>query len=122
MNKLTKSELIHFTNRWCRSNGISLRDLTNHPQIEDVVLLVNFRNEFWRDMTASEQGTWSAYWSLVYHKQFTIKQAHLGKLETIARSCEFIRQKQAERKATIQAMRTRQIAKAQNKMEDVYDG
>jgi hypothetical protein len=109
---LSASEKIHLTNKWCQSIGIKSKDLDSHPQIDDVIILINFRNEFWQDMDKSEQGIWAAYWSWVYHKQVPIKKAWLIKLETIIKSVEFKQIKQAQRLATIKAYRAR--AKEQN--------
>ncbi len=107
MEKLTRQELQHFTNMWCRQNGIKQRDLTGHPNIDDVVLLVNFRNEFWQDLSKIEQATWSGFWSIIYHRQFNLKAKHLAKLETMAQSALFQRQKQQQRQGKIRALRAR---------------
>ena len=107
METLTKKELEHFTNMWCRQNGIKQRDLTNHVNIDDVILLVNFRNEFWQDLTKIEQATWSGFWSIIYHRQFNLKAKHLAKLENMAQSAVFQRQKQQQRQGKIQALRAR---------------
>lgn len=113
MESLTKKQLQHFTNIWCRENGIKQRDLTNHPNIDDVILLVNFRNEFWRDLTKIEQATWSGFWSIIYHRHFTLKAKHLAKLELMAQSALFQRQRTQQRRSKIQALR----AKAQEQNE-----
>ncbi len=112
MENLTKKELQHFTNMWCQTNGIKQRDLTNHPNIDDVILLVNFRNEFWSDLTKIEQATWSGFWSIIYHRQFSLKAKHLAKLESIAQSAIFTRQRHQQRQGKIKALRAR--AKEQN--------
>lgn len=107
MEQLTRQQLQHYTNQWCYANGIKQRDLTNHPNIDDVVLLVNFRNEFWQDLSKIEQATWSGFWSIIYHRQFNLKAKHLAKLELMAQSALFQRQKTQERRGKIQALRAR---------------
>ncbi len=42
MREFSNSELNHLTNYWCRTLGIHSKDLVEHPQADDVVLLVNF--------------------------------------------------------------------------------
>lgn len=107
METLSKREKIHYTNQWCRSIGIRNKDLTNHPSIDDVILLVNFRNEFWQDLTKIEQATWSGFWSIIYHRHYTLKATHLVKLELMAQSALFTRQKQQQRQGKIRALRAR---------------
>lgn len=85
-DQLSISEQIHFTNLWCREQGIKSRDLTNHPTIDDAIFLINFRNEGWFWMDSSDRGVWAAYWNRVYHKQFKLKDKHYTKLEKIAQA------------------------------------
>lgn len=106
-HQLSASEKTHYTNLWCKQQGIKSRDLDNHPTIDDAIILINFRNEFFIDMDAKERGVWSAYWDGIYHKQFKLKQRHLKKLEKIAESVIFKRQKQAQRLETIKLLKQR---------------
>ena len=100
----------HYTNSWCRQKGIHAQDLESHPQGDDVVLLINFRESLWNQMERSEQGVWAALWSWTYTRSLPLKKNHLQKLENIGKSVQFRQQKQAQRQATIQAMRTRLTA------------
>jgi len=111
-DQLTQAEKTHYTNLWCREIGIKSRDLETHPTIDDAILLINFHKATWLDLTREERGVWAAYWSYVYHRQCKLKEKHLNKLESITNSVIFRQQKQAERRATIQAMRKRLTAKA----------
>lgn len=106
----TAEEVRYYTNSWCREKGIHSRDLECHPQADDVVLLIKFREHLWNDMDKSEQGVWAAYWSAVYHKKYPLKKKGLAKLEQIGKSVAFKQAKQAQRQATIRAMRTRLTA------------
>ena len=87
--RLSKSEIQHLTNYWCRTKGIHSRDLTDHPQVNDLVLLITIRDNLWQDMSATEQGVWSAYWGWTYTKAHSLKSKHLAKLENITKSVIF---------------------------------
>jgi hypothetical protein len=69
--------------RWLKSHGVSIKDLDQHEQIADVVLLINIRQEFWHGMNYSEQAVWGAYWNIVYNKSRPLKSKSLKKFEHI---------------------------------------
>jgi hypothetical protein len=102
---LTNYELTHYTNMWCRSVGIKSRDLTKHPQIDDVIILVKFHQEFWFDLDSQQRGVWAALWSWVYHKQFSLKAKHLNKLANITASVIGRRTKAEKTRQHIKALR-----------------
>jgi hypothetical protein len=104
---LSNSEKTHYTNLWCREKGIHASDLEKHPQADDVVLLIKFREQLWPYMEKSEQGVWAALWSWTYTRQLALKKKHLQQLENIGNSVNFKQTKQAQRQATIRAMRKR---------------
>lgn len=112
-NSLSLQERIHYTNKWCRSIGIKNRDLHSHKTIDDAILLIRFHQANWSFMDKKERGVWAALWSYVYHKECGLKEKHLIKLENICNSVIFRQQKQAERLATIKALRSRLSANAQ---------
>ena len=85
---LTQSELAHYTNLWCKSKGISSRDLTLHPRIDDIILLLAFREAMWSKLNKAEQGCWSGYWSSIYHKRNKLKLKAFKKLEQITITAE----------------------------------
>lgn len=80
---LSKSEITYYTNYWCKSKGISAKDLEAHPQIDDVVLLINYRDSMWSKLNKSEQAHWGAVWDWCYHRKFALKKKHLKKFESI---------------------------------------
>jgi hypothetical protein len=80
---LSKSEITHYTNMWCRSKGISAKDLESHLQADDLVLLINIREATWHMLNQQEQGVWAAYWGWTYTKKFSLKKKHIKKLEII---------------------------------------
>jgi hypothetical protein len=69
--------------RWLKSHGVSIKDLDQHEQIADVVLLINIRQEFWHAMNKQEQGVWAGYWSTVYKKRKPLYPKALKKFEHI---------------------------------------
>jgi hypothetical protein len=105
MTKLSINEINHYTNLWCREKGIHAKDLEEHPQADDVVLLINFRDAFWNIMTPAEQGVWAAYWGWTYSKALSLKKKHLKKLENIGNSLAFRQQQQAQRLEKIKVLR-----------------
>jgi hypothetical protein len=116
---LSYKEITYYTNMWCREKGIHSRDLMLHPQADDVVLLLKFREEYWLDMDHSEQGTWAAYWNWCYTNKHPLKNKHLAKLEIIWNSVEFKRHQQALRRAKIKALKSE--SKEQKTGHDMMD-
>jgi hypothetical protein len=84
LNLLTTDQLkTYYTNVWCIEQGIKSRDITNHPRIDDAILLINIRNEYWTFFNASNKGLWAALWNKVYHLQFKLKPKHFTQLEQL---------------------------------------
>ena len=71
--------------RWLRTRGISLDDLGGHEQIDNVVTLINIRDDLWHRMSPSEQATWGAYWNIVYKKGFPLNKKFWNKFENIVK-------------------------------------
>jgi hypothetical protein len=76
------------TNYWCRMKGIHSRDLDSHPQIDDVMLLLKYRDGMWIKLNTSEQAHWGAIWDWTYHRKLPLKTKHLAKLELITIQAE----------------------------------
>jgi hypothetical protein len=100
-DNLSIQEKEHYTNLWCRELGIKSSDLgcgftktfngkviskPQHSAIDDVILLLNVRMEFWQFLNKQEQGVWAGYWRIVYHMGFPLKSKALKKIETIVNS------------------------------------
>lgn len=68
---------------WLAKRGISRKALDTHPHIDDVILLLKWRDTMWNKLNKSEQAVWGAYWGSVYHKQKALKNKALAKLEKI---------------------------------------
>jgi hypothetical protein len=79
---LSNSEKTHYTNWWCRRMGFKSKDLNEHPQIDDVVLLVNWTNEFW-DCPKFWKPIIERIWSYVYIHKMPMKKSHIKRLEKI---------------------------------------
>ena len=128
--QLTKSELTAYTTLWCRELGIKPRDLgcsvlttedgkmrpyqNAHPAIDDVIILIQMRNEFWNYWNNSEQCSWGAHWSSVYHKGHPFKAKALKNIERLANTGIYRQQQAQEQRQTI-----RQIRESKYKNEDV---
>lgn len=66
---------------WVRKHGLKSKDLTQHPQIDDCILLIKIRDSHWKKFNKSEQALWGAIWNWVYHNECSLKQKHITKLE-----------------------------------------
>ncbi len=119
---LSNAEVLsQFTTDWCRQNGIKPRDLgcstlitedgklrpyqNAHPAIDDVIILIKLRNEFWNNWNHNEKCVWSAYWSSVYHKGYPFKAKALNKIEKLANTGIFRQQQQQQQRQQIIKLR-----------------
>lgn len=68
---------------WLRTKGINLDDLEGHTQINDVITLINLRDDLWHRMNLSEQATWGAYWNIVYKKGYPLNKKFWKKFDKI---------------------------------------
>jgi hypothetical protein len=66
---------------WVAKHGLRARDLTRHPQIDDVILLIKIRDCQWQYFNKSEQALWGALWEFTFHKQRPINKKNIIKLE-----------------------------------------
>jgi hypothetical protein len=99
---LSKSELTRYTTQWCLKQGIKPADLgcgtritedgklvpyqNAHPAIDDVIILIKLREEFWTFWNHNEKCVWHGFWSSVYNLRFPFKKSALKKLELLANS------------------------------------
>ena len=91
---------------WLREHGVSARDLETHPLADDMVTLLNIRQELWHLMTQSEQAVWGAYWGLVFVKKFPLNKKFWKKFTGISKSIDY-RQQKLKQRITISNLRTR---------------
>lgn len=104
---LSQSEITHYTNLWCRSKGISSDDLTRHPQIDDIILLLRIKDEFGAEFTKSEQAIWGQKWGWCYNRKFALKNKYRLKLEQLCLT--ILARRQAKQKAINKIKQLRQI-------------
>jgi hypothetical protein len=84
--------------RWLKNHGVTVADLDKHKRIQDVILLINIRQQCWLYMTVNEQSVWGAYWSIVYTQSKALNKRALAKFERIAQQVN-------QRKLKIQIIR-----------------
>jgi hypothetical protein len=94
-------------NYWCRTQGIHYRDLAEHPQIDDVILLIKFIGEYQKEFKAKQRVEVYIYWDWCYNKKQALKNKHLKNILSIGNRLEHIRNQKAKVKA-----QTRQRIKA----------
>lgn len=119
MTKLTKKQIIdnekirrqsleaeQLVGYWAKKfSCITRRDLTNHPQIDDVIMLLKIRDELGTHFNNKESGMWGFCWSYTYHQKCHLKKKHLKKLETLVTGINTRLEKQNTARQKIQAMR-----------------
>lgn len=83
LSQVQAFEQSQFVGYWAKTKGITQKDLTDHPQIDDVILLVKWRDVMWDKLNPAEQAVWGAYWGYTYSKRKPLKRKSLDKLEQI---------------------------------------
>ena len=122
INLLSNAEVLsQYTTNWCHQNGIKPRDLgcstliteegkyrpyqNAHPAIDDVIILIKLRDEFWANWNHNEKCVWAAHWSYVYHKGHPFKAKALKNIEKLANTGIFRQQQQIQQQQTIKQLR-----------------
>jgi len=88
-----------YTTQWCRQYGIKPCDLgcstaitvdgkirpyqNAHPAIDDVIILIKFRDAYWQHMSKAQKQTWESMWEWTYTLKRSSRQKHLSKLESM---------------------------------------
>jgi hypothetical protein len=85
--------------------GISRKDLTDHPQIDDVIMLLKIRDHLGKHFNNKESGMWGFCWSYTYNKRCHLKGKHLKKLETLVTGITKRLEQKALARQRIQAKR-----------------
>jgi hypothetical protein len=108
LDLLTQDQLkTYYTNLWVRTKGLKIRDITNHPQIDDAILLVKIRDEYWSFFNSNNKGLWAALWNKVYHLQFNLKAKHLKQLEQLVITATSRQQTLEKQRQLIKASRNK---------------
>jgi hypothetical protein len=84
------------TNYWCRTLGIHNTDLHTHPQMDDVVLLVKFIQEYQKEFTPKQRIQLYIIWDWCYNKRKPLTRKYLKALEKIIYMIRHIRNLKAK--------------------------
>jgi hypothetical protein len=68
---------------WCRTLGIKLQDLDRHPQIDDVILLIKFIQEYEKEFTPKQRIYVYVIWDWCYTKCKPLTKKYLKALTKI---------------------------------------
>lgn len=79
------------TNYWCRAQGIHYQELTTHPQIDDVVLLIKFVQEYSKEFNAKQRVEVHIIWDSCYNKRKPLGKKYLKALAAIGEKLNYIR-------------------------------
>jgi len=71
------------TNYWCRTLGIHNKDLHTHPQMDDVIILIKFIQEYEREFTPKQRVHTYVIWDWCYTKGKPLTKKYLKALEKI---------------------------------------
>jgi len=91
---------------WLKSKGINLNDLDGHDQINDVITLINIKDQLYHRMSYREQCVWNAYWGIVYKHKYPLNNKFWRKLENIVKSIDERESVMAQHRQRIKALRT----------------
>jgi hypothetical protein len=89
------------TNYWCRTIGIRSEDLTTHPQIDDVVLLVKFIQEYHSEFSNKQRMSVYIIWDSCYYKRKPLGKKYLKALQQLGEKLNHIRNLKAQHKQTL---------------------
>ena len=101
MKQFSYSELEHLTNYWCRTLGIHSKDLMEHPQIDDVIILIKFIKEYEKEFTPKQRIYVYIVWDWCYAKRKPLSKKYLKALTKILYRLQQVRNLKA--KSTKQA-------------------
>ena len=99
MNTLSKAEKTRILTEWCREQGIKSADLgcstamtedgrlrpyqNAHPAIDDVIILLRLKKEFWSVYRRDQKTLYSNLWNYAYVKKMPFKANHLRQVESL---------------------------------------
>jgi hypothetical protein len=99
IQSLSITEKIHYTNLWCKELGIKSADLgcqyrigedgkvykevQAHPQIDDVILLIKFLQEYLDDLIPTKRVYLHIIWNWVYTQKKPLTKRHLKNLHKL---------------------------------------
>jgi hypothetical protein len=89
--QFTHEEVEHLTRYWCRTQGIHYQDLQAHPQIDDVIILIKFIEEYQKEFKAKHRVQVYLLWDSCYKKRRPLKKKHLNQLLGIGERINYVR-------------------------------
>ena len=89
---------------WVKRFGINRKDLVEHPQIDDVMLLIDFARQF-PDMNNHQQARFDRVWRWVYNGTLPLKTKHFKSLYRTGTTIRRWRKKKANAAKLIKANR-----------------
>ena len=108
--QFSHSELEPLTNYWCKTLGIKANDLTQHPQIDDVILLIKFINEYEKEFTPKQRVYVYIMWDSCYIKYKPLSEKYLKALTKLIHRLQQVRNLKTKHKQKarqkIKALRT----------------
>lgn len=96
-----QSQLVGY---WAKTQGLTQKDLDQHPCIDDVVLLKKFRKEFY-DLPSFFLKPYNKIYKSVYQGKIPLKAKQLSTLMRITKAMIKWRQKRQQQKTKIKALR-----------------
>jgi len=101
VKQFSHSELEHLTNYWCKTLGIKSEDLSRHPCIDDVIILIKVIQEYEKEFTPKQRIYVFIIWDACYIKCKPLSKKYLKALNKIIHRLQQVRNLKA--KATKQA-------------------
>ena len=87
-----------------KSLGVNRKDLMRHPQFDDVMILIKYREQF-PDLSKYDKNKFDTAWRWCYINKYALKRKHLNWLEKGAIETMAKRKKQTQAQALIKAKR-----------------
>ena len=91
---------------WLREHGVKSQHLESHPLIDDMITLLQIRNEFWDRMTKPERNIWGAYWGMVFRQCYPLNQKFWKRFQGISKAIDHRQHKQQRQQLQIKQLRT----------------
>jgi len=89
--QFTHEELEHLTRYWCRTQGIHLKDIEAHPQIDDVIILITFLKEYVNELKDSKRIHLAILWDWVYKQKKALTKRQCKQLTRLINQLEATR-------------------------------
>lgn len=73
---------------WLKKLGLKARDLTYHPCMDDLIILLDLHRELYNRMSWQEQKVWYGYWNIVYNHEFVLTKKFWNKFGRIVQAID----------------------------------